>query len=116
MLAADGLRAVVIGLLAVLSGLGALTLWELAVLVAVYGVGTAFFNPAFDAVVPDILPADQLPAANSLDQFVRPLALRLAGPAAAGWLIASLGLSVAFAGDAASFVVSALALIASGRT
>ncbi|HYX84870.1 MAG TPA: MFS transporter [Gaiellales bacterium] len=116
MLAADGLRALVISLLALLSGLGALTLWELAALVAVYGVGTAFFNPAFDAIVPDILPADQLAAANSLDQFVRPIALRLAGPAAAGWLIAGLGLSVAFAVDAASFVVSALALVAIGRT
>jgi MFS family permease len=104
MLAADGLRAIVIGL------------WELAVLCAVYGVGTAFFNPAFDAVVPDILPTDQLAAANSLDQFVRPLALRLAGPAAAGWLIASLGLGLAFAVDAASFCVSALALVAIGKT
>ena len=116
MLAADGLRAAVIGLLAVLSATGSLTLWELALLCAVYGVGTAFFNPAFDAIVPDILPADQLAAANSLDQFVRPLALRLAGPAAAGWLISSLGLSLAFAVDAASFCVSAIALIAIGRT
>jgi len=116
MLAADGLRAAVIGLLAVLSATGSLTLWELALLCAVYGIGTAFFNPAFDAIVPDILPADQLAAANSLDQFVRPLALRLAGPAAAGWLISSLGLSLAFAVDAASFCVSAIALIAIGRT
>ena len=38
------------------------------------------------------------PAANSLDQFVRPLALRLAGPAAAGWLIASLGLGIGVRG------------------
>src|SRR5207248_188733 len=116
MLAADGLRGIVVAALAALSALDRLTLWELAALVAVYGVGTAFFNPAFDAVVPDILPADQLAAANSLDQFVRPIALRLAGPAAAGWLIASLGLSVAFAVDAASFAVSALALVAIGRT
>jgi len=86
------------------------------VLCAVYGVGTAFFNPAFDAVVPDILPADQLAAANSLDQFVRPLALRLAGPAAAGWLIATIGLGPAFAVDALSFCVSAAALVAIGRT
>jgi len=116
MLAADALRAAVIGLLAVLSATGSLTLWELAVLCAVYGVGTAFFNPAFDAVVPDILPADQLAAANSLDQFVRPLALRLAGPAAAGWLIAAVGLGAAFAIDAATFCVSAAALVAIGRT
>jgi MFS family permease len=116
MLAADGLRAVVIGVLAVLSATGALALWELAALCAVYGAGTAFFNPAFDAIVPDILPAGQLAAANSLDQFVRPLALRLAGPAAAGWLIAALGLGPAFALDALSFGVSAAALLAIGRT
>ena len=117
MLAADGLRAVVIGLLALLSATGALTLWELAVLCAVYGVGTAFFNPAFDAVVPDILPADQLAAANSLDQFVRPLALRLAGPAAAGWLIAcDRPRARRSRSTPSSFCVSAVALIAIGRT
>ena len=78
MLAADGLRAVVIGLLAVLSATGALTLWELAVLCAVYGVGTAFFNPAFDAIVPDILPGR--PAGGR--QLARPV--RAAARAAAG--------------------------------
>ena len=30
--------------------------WELVVLVAVYGVGTAFFMPAFEAILPDLLP------------------------------------------------------------
>ncbi len=79
-------------------------------LVALYGVGTAFFTPAFDAIVPDLLPAADLPAANSLDQFVRPIALRLAGPAIGGWLVAAFGLGVAFAVDAGSFVVSAAAL------
>ena len=49
-------------------------------LVAVFGAATAFFGPAFDAIVPDVLPAGLLPQANSLDQFVRPIALRLAGP------------------------------------
>ena len=78
----------------------------------VYGVGTAFFTPAFDAIVPDMLPRADLPAANSLDQFVRPIALRLAGPALGGWLIAALGAGSAFAVDAASFVVSAVAVLA----
>ena len=39
-------------------------------------------RPAFDALVPDILPARDLAAANALDQFVRPIALRLVGPGA----------------------------------
>jgi len=112
MLAADLVRGVAVGLIAVLSLAGALELWHMVVLVGLYGAGTAFFTPAFDAIVPDVLPAEELPQANSLDQFVRPLALRLAGPALGGILIEVVGVGSAFALDAASFVVSALALIA----
>ena len=71
-----------------LSLTGLLELWHMVALVAVYGAGAAFFNPAFDAIVPDVLPADELAQANALDQFVRPLALRLAGPALGGVLVA----------------------------
>jgi Transmembrane secretion effector len=84
----------------------------MVVLVGIYGAGTAFFAPAFDAIVPDVLPAEELAQANSLDQFVRPLALRLAGPALGGVLIEVVGVGSAFALNAASFVVSALALLA----
>ena len=99
-------------LIAVLSLAGALELWHLVVLVAVYGAAPAFFGPAFDAIVPDVLPAEELAQANSLDQLVRPLALRLAGPALGGVLIAGVGAGSAFALDAASFVVSAAACCA----
>jgi MFS family permease len=112
MLSADLVRGLAVGLLAVLSLAGALELWHMVMLVAVYGVGTAFFTPAFDAIVPDVLPVEELPQANSLDQFVRPLALRLAGPALGGLLIDLVGVGSAFALDAASFGVSAVALLA----
>jgi MFS family permease len=112
MLSADLVRGVAVGLMAVLSLTSALELWHVVVLVAVYGVGTAFFSPAFDAIVPDVLPPESLGQANSLDQFVRPLALRLAGPALGGVLIEVVGVGSAFALDAASFVVSALAVFA----
>jgi MFS family permease len=110
MLWADIGRAVVIAALAVLSLTGLLTFWELMALVALYGVGTAFFTPAFEAIVPDIVPAADLAAANSLDQFVRPVALRLAGPALGGALVAGVGTGAAFALDAASFVASTVAV------
>jgi MFS family permease len=110
MLFADAGRAVVIAALAALSLTGLLTFWELAIIVALYGVGTAFFTPAFEAVVPDIVPASDLAAANSLDQFVRPIALRLAGPALGGVLVAGLGTGTAFAVDAASFAASTVAI------
>jgi DHA3 family tetracycline resistance protein-like MFS transporter len=107
---ADVGRAVVIGTLAALAFTGLLTFWQLVALVAVYGVGTAFFTPAFEAVVPDVVPPMDLPAANSLDQFVRPIALRLVGPALGGVMVATLGTGWAFALDAASFGASTLAV------
>jgi len=110
MLAADSGRALVIGCLAVLALTGALTFWELVVVVALYGIGSAFFIPAFDAVVPDIVPATDLPGANALDQFVRPIALRLAGPALGGLLVTTMGTGGAFAVDAVSFAASTVAV------
>jgi DHA3 family tetracycline resistance protein-like MFS transporter len=111
MMWADGVRAVAVAVLAVLVIAGSLQFWELVVLVAVYGSGTAFFTPAFEAVVPDLLPVEDLPAANSLDQFVRPVALRLAGPLLGGTLVTA-GAGLAFAVDAASFGASLVAVAA----
>ena len=115
MLAADAVRALAVACLAVLVFAGALQLWELVVLVALYGAGTAFFTPAFEAIVPDLLPKQDLAAANSLDQFVRPIALRLAGPLLGGLLVAA-GAGVAFAVDAASFAASGIAVLAMRST
>jgi MFS family permease len=111
MLAADVVRCVAVGLIALLSALGQLRLWQIVALAGLYGAATAFFDPAFDAIVPDILPGEALAQANSLDQFVRPLALRLAGPAIGGVLIAALGTGFAFGADAATFAASAAALL-----
>jgi MFS family permease len=110
MLWADIGRAFVIGTLAVLALTDLLTFWQLVVVVAFYGVGTAFFTPAFEAVVPDVVPAGDLPAANSLDQFVRPIALRLVGPALGGVMVAGFGAGTAFAFDAVSFAASTVAI------
>ena len=111
LLCADVGRAVVLAALAALAITGLLTFWELMLLVALYGVGTAFFTPAFEAIVPDIVPPGDLAAANSLDQFVRPIALRLAGPAVGGTLVAAIGTGAAFALDAASFAASTAAVL-----
>jgi MFS family permease len=111
MACADGLRAAAVGVLAALVVTGALRLWELVALVAVYGAGTAFFTPAFEAIVPDLVPREELPAANALDQFVRPIALRLVGPVVGGGLLA-ISTGVAFAVDALSFIATLAAVLA----
>jgi MFS family permease len=107
---ADGVRAVAVAVLAALVLADALQFWELVVLVAVYGAGTAFFTPAFEAIVPELLPEADLPSANALDQFVRPIALRLVGPVAGGALVA-LSAGAAFAVDAASFTATFVAVL-----
>ena len=112
MLSADSVRAIVLAVLAVLSATGELRLWHLMAIAVVYGAATAFFDPASDALVPELLPTEALPQANSLDQLIRPIALRLAGPALGGILVGAIGTDSAFAVDAGSFVVSALALMA----
>jgi MFS family permease len=111
MLGADIVRGLAIGAMGILSISGSVELWHLMALSAAYGAGTAFFGPAFDAIVPDIVPADLLGEANSLDQFVRPTAFRLLGPAVGGALIASVGVGWAFVLDGASFAVSVLTLL-----
>src|SRR5439155_17223273 len=103
MLCADAVRGVAVGMIAGLSLTGTLTLTHMVVLVAAYGAGTAFFGPAFDAIVTEVLPPEDLAQANSLDQVIRPVALRLVGPAAGGLLIGALGVGSAFAIDALSF-------------
>ncbi len=80
------------------------------VIVAIYGAAQAFFDPASDAIVPELLPSEQLGEANALEQFVRPLALRLAGPALGGVLVGGFGAGAAFLADGATFVASAAAL------
>ena len=111
---ADGLRAVAVAVLATVVLMGALRFWELVVLVAVYGVGTAFFMPAFEAILPELLPKSDLPAANALDQFVRPIAMRLIGPVAGGALVAA-SAGLAFAIDAASFAACLVAVLVMPR-
>jgi len=79
-------------------------------IVALYGCAQAFFDPASDAILPEILPAGQLAAGNALEEVARPLTLRLAGPALGGLLVGAHGSASAFLADGGTFLISALAL------
>ena len=107
----DAIRGSAIAVLGVLSVTGTLELWHAVVLVAVYGAGGAVFAPAFTGIVRDVVPRDLLLEANSLDQFVRPLCVRLIGPALGGVLIGLAGAGAAFLVDAGTFAVSAAAFL-----
>jgi DHA3 family tetracycline resistance protein-like MFS transporter len=110
MIGADLVRAAAVGLMGLLSVAGVLELWHIIILIAFVGLGDAFFNPASTAIVPDLVPEHQLPQANALQGLIRPLMVRLAGPAIAGFVVAVVGPGWAFVADGASFLVSALAL------
>ena len=110
MIATDLVRAFAVAVIAVLSLSGVLELWHLFLLAVVFGTGDAFFGPAFNSTVPQIVPQRLLVEANSLDQFIRPFMMALAGPALGGLTVAALGAGAAFALDAGSFVLSALAI------
>jgi MFS family permease len=111
MIAADAIRGSAMAVLGVLSLSGHLELWHVVVMAGVYGAGNAFFGPAFDAIVPELVPRHELTRANAIDQFVRPAAWRLAGPAAGGFLIALWGPGGAFLTDACTFGASIAALL-----
>ncbi len=115
MLLADLVRGSALLAMGVLSIAGVLELWHMAVIAAVYGAGNAFFGPSFDAMVPDLVPDELLAQANALDHLVRPVALRMLGPALGGWIIAAVGVGWAFVVDAATFAVSVACLLRLGR-
>jgi DHA3 family tetracycline resistance protein-like MFS transporter len=104
---ADLLRALAVALLAGLTIGGQVSLWHVVVLAAAYGTGSAFHAPAFDALVPEILGGERLTQANALDQLMRPLALRLAGPALGGVVVGVAGAGGVFLLDAATFLMAA---------
>jgi MFS family permease len=110
MIGADLVRAAAVGLMGLLSVAGVLEIWQIIILIAFVGLGDAFFNPASTAIVPDLVPEHQLPQANAFQGMVRPLMVRLAGPAIAGFVVAGVGPGWAFVVDGASFLLSAVAL------
>lgn len=105
---ADASRGAAVAALAALSASGEATIPLLCAVGALLGVGTAFSSPALDAIVPQLLADEHLVEANVIDQFVRPAAIQLAGPALGGLAVAALGTSGAFFLDSGSFFFSAL--------
>ena len=89
-LAADLIRAAVLVILGLLSLSGDLRIWHLAVGGVLIGAGEAFFIPSYTALLPHLLPEDELLAANGLEGTLRPLAQQAAGPALGGVAVAAL--------------------------
>lgn len=112
MLTTDLLQGAGVAVIAVLTATSALELWHLAALAAIVGAANAFYLPTITAILPQLVPRDDLVDANALRSGSQLLAQSLIGPALGGLLVAAVGSGAAFALDAGSFGVSFLALLA----
>ena len=106
MMATDLIRAAMHALLAALIFTGAVEVWHIVVIEAVFGAAEAFFRPAFTGLVPQTVPEPMLQEANAATSVVQTVA-EFAGPALATALVLGVGAGWAFALDAATFIVSA---------
>ncbi|BCB86196.1 MFS transporter [Phytohabitans suffuscus] len=89
LLAVSGARTVAIAVVAALAVADVLHLWHLVVVAGVIGLGNGFTYPAYSAMLPSILPAEDLMAANGVEGMLRPTIMQAAGPALASALIAA---------------------------
>jgi hypothetical protein len=101
------------GTLAALLLTGRAQLWQFVVVMAVRGVANAFSTPAHLGLVTETVGATQLQQANGLVQLSTNVS-RIAGPAAAGAIVALSNPGWALALDAATFVVATVLLLAIG--
>ncbi len=109
MLAADAVRALAIGALALVV-ITDPVLWAIAALAFAEGAGDAFFSASQMGAVRAVVPEAQLPAAVGVQQ-ARSAAVGIAGPPAGGALF-GIARAVPFAADAASYLFSFLSLLA----
>jgi MFS family permease len=107
MIAMDLLRAVVVFAVPFLAARSLPAVYVLAFVISSLGV---FFEPAKMAVLPEIVPRARLLRANSLLSTTENLT-EIMGWAFAGLLLAAVSTSAAFEIDAATFAVSAVALM-----
>ena len=80
-------------------------------LAGVAGLATGFFRPAANAALPNLVPEEDLPVANSLLQTVENLSW-LVGPVVGGAVVAAWGTDLAYWINAGTFLLSALLLVA----
>lgn len=109
MISADCVRFSSQAVLAILLVLGVAEFWQLLIVQIILGASTAFFNPAMNGFVPEVVPVTRLQDANALVTMAVAAGTML-GPAMAGALIATVGVGWAFALDALTFAGSALLL------
>ncbi len=106
----QGSTAAVMTAVAVLSLAGTIELWHVGLASFAMGAGSAFFYPAYSAYLPQVLPPDQLLAANGLEGALRPSMGQGLGPALGGVVVGAffpgVGAVIVAASYAVAFVIT----------
>jgi MFS family permease len=102
-----GVQALVLGVLAVTH---LVRFWEVCILAVVLGLNNTFENPARQSFVLEMVGAEEVRNAVSLNSTMVNAA-RAVGPAVAGLLIATVGVGICFLVNAVSFVAVVYSLV-----
>jgi MFS family permease len=105
----DLLRALALGSIPVAWALHALTLAQLFVVAAIAGIGTVFFDVAYQSYLPHLVASDQLVAGNARLQASESVA-QVGGPALGAALLRVVAAPALIGIDAISFLFSAGAI------
>lgn len=112
----QGCTAAVMAVVAVLSLSGRIELWHVGVASFAMGAGSAFFYPAYSAYLPQVLPPEQLLAANGLEGALRPAMGSGLGPALGGVVVGAFFPAIGTVIVAASYTIAfAITLFLSQR-
>ena len=100
--------------LAYLTWTGQIQLWHIYTLTALQTIAAAFDMPARQALVPNLVPKDDLPGAFSMMSIAQNVG-SIVGPALSGIVISSFGQYYTYLFNAVSFIAVILALIVMGK-
>jgi MFS family permease len=111
MLWADAGRGLIVIIVSWLSWVHLLQFWHLMVLAPLFGIVSSFFDPAYQAIMPQLVEEEALSSVNSLNTLSRNIGFLL-GPMLGAGCITLFGTASAFAFDGFTFFLSALYLLA----
>lgn len=109
-IAADVFTGVISVIFALTFYLGTPTVWMTLFFLGLRAIGGVFQSPAIQAVVPSIVPKDQLIQANAWDQFLQSGALMI-GPVLGAVMYAALPLPIILFSDLAGAVIASISLM-----
>jgi MFS family permease len=104
----------VASILGVTTAFGVMSLWILFGLVSIQSIAVAFDTPSRQALIPALVPREDLPSAYSLNSIASKVG-GILGPSLAGIVIAFWGLQWAYWLNAISFLAVIVALITMGN-